>query len=86
MRTNNENPPSWIIRSAADFGRAVAGVRRERQLTQEGLATEVGVDRTYIARLETGMKTLAIERVLQVLRRMGATVTVSLDSDDDAAG
>jgi transcriptional regulator with XRE-family HTH domain len=89
MRTNDsEGSPRWTVRSAADLSRAVAGVRTERRLTQEGLAERAGVDRSYIARLESGRGgTLAIERVLRMLRRMGATVTVSLDDgDDDAAG
>jgi transcriptional regulator with XRE-family HTH domain len=89
MRTDEpSSSPRWIVRSAEDFGRAIAGVRAERRLTQEALAEEVGVDRSYIARLERGMATLALERVLRMLRRMGATVTITLDDDrdDDAAG
>jgi transcriptional regulator with XRE-family HTH domain len=88
MRTKeSDSSPRWIVRSAEDFGRAVAGVRAERRLTQEDLAAETGVARSYIARLESGIGTLALERVLRMLRRMGATVTVSLDDgDDDAAG
>jgi transcriptional regulator with XRE-family HTH domain len=89
MRTKElDSSPRWIVRSAEDFGRAVAGVRAERHLTQEALAAETGIARSYIARLESGMATLVLERLLRMLRRMGATVTVSLDDDDgdDAAG
>jgi transcriptional regulator with XRE-family HTH domain len=88
MRTDeSSSSPRWVVRSTADLGRAVAGVRAERRLTQEALAEESGVDRSYVARLERGLGTLAIERVLRMLRRMGATVTVSLDDDgDDGAG
>ncbi|HEV7771046.1 MAG TPA: helix-turn-helix transcriptional regulator [Solirubrobacterales bacterium] len=84
MSTKREGSPSrhWAIRSPADLGRAIAGVRAERELTQEGLAEQVGVDRSYLARLEAGGTTLALERALRALRRMGATVTVTLPDDD----
>jgi len=81
MPTDN-SPLEWTVRSAADLGRAIAGVRGRRRLTQQRLAEQAGVERSYLARLEAGASTLAIERALRLLRRMGATVTVSLDRDD----
>ena len=88
MRTKElDSSPRWIVRSAEDLGRAVAGVRAERGLTQEALAAETGIARSYIARIESGVTTLVVERLLRMLRRMGATVTVCLDDrDEDAAG
>lgn len=82
MRTNDSPSPKWTIRSAGDLGRAIAGVRGRRGLTQQRLAEEAGVERSYLARLEAGASTLAIERALRLLRRMGATVTVSIDEGD----
>ena len=80
MRTND--PLRWSVRNVADLGRAVAGVRTERGLTQEDLAEEAGFDRFYLARLEAGAKTLMLERALRALRRMGATVAIELPEDD----
>jgi transcriptional regulator with XRE-family HTH domain len=56
-------------------------------MTQEDLAAEIGVDRSYLARLEAGASTLALERSLRALRRLDATVrvTVLLPGDDDGA-
>jgi transcriptional regulator with XRE-family HTH domain len=51
-------------------------------MTQEELARETGVERSYLARFEAGATTLALERLLRLLRRMGATVTVTLPGDD----
>jgi transcriptional regulator with XRE-family HTH domain len=51
-------------------------------MTQQRLAEEAGVERSYLARLEAGASTLAVERALRLLRRMGATVTVTLPPDD----
>lgn len=82
MPTDGGTSPQWTISTAADLGRAIAGVRGRRSLTQQRLAEEAGVERSYLARLEAGASTLAIERALRLLRRMGATVTVSIDEGD----
>jgi len=74
----------WAIHNPADIGRAIAGVRAERGLTQAGLAERTGIDRGYLARLEAGASPLVLERSLRALRRMGATITISLPADDGA--
>jgi len=73
---------SWSIHNPADIGRAIAGVRAERGLTQAALAKQAEIDRGYLARLEAGASQLVLERSLRALRRMGATITVSLPGDD----
>jgi transcriptional regulator with XRE-family HTH domain len=86
MRTDRSNQSrQWIVSSPADLGRAIAGVRAERGVTQDELAKEVGVDRSYLARLEAGATTLVLERALRALRRMGATVTVTFAAADDGS-
>jgi transcriptional regulator with XRE-family HTH domain len=82
MPTNDTSAPRWLVRAPADFGRAIAGVRRARGLTQERLARELGIKRSYLSELEAGASTLALERTLQALRRLGADVTVTLRDDD----
>jgi transcriptional regulator with XRE-family HTH domain len=78
-------PPRWTIRSSEDLGRAIAGVREARGMTQEQLARATDVNRSYLAMLEAGSGALVIERALRALRRMGATVTVTLPDGDVAA-
>jgi transcriptional regulator with XRE-family HTH domain len=73
----------WAIHNPADLGRAIAGVRAAKGLTQEALARQVEIDRGYLARLEAGASQLVLERSLRALRRMGATITVSLPLDDE---
>ena len=82
MPTNNPSAPRWLVRAPADLGRAIAGARRTRGLTQERLAQELGIKRSYLSELEAGASTLALERTLQALRRLGADVTVTLRQDD----
>lgn len=80
MKTNGS--VDWVVRSPEDLARALAGARASRGLTQRELADEIGVGRSYLAELETGAASpVAIERTLRALRRLGATVTVSLPAD-----
>lgn len=81
----NGGSRQWAIRSPGDLGRAIAGVRAERGLTQTKLAEEADIDRSYLARLEAGATALILERSLRVLRRMGATVTVTIDGPADSS-
>ena len=71
-----------MVRSPSDLGRAIAGIRTVRGLRQEDLATRTGIDRTYLAKLEAGASSIHLERALRALRRMGATVTISLAEND----
>lgn len=73
---------TWQIRSTSDLGRAIAGARELRGLTQQELADDLGVDRTYLARLESKADALILERSLRALRRLGATVTIEMDDVD----
>lgn len=69
---------TWRVRTPADLGRAIAGARRERGLSQGQLATELGFERSYLSELESGEATIALERTLRALRRLGAEITVTL--------
>jgi transcriptional regulator with XRE-family HTH domain len=73
---------TWRVRSAADLGRAIAGARRRRGLTQEVLAHDLGIERSYLSQLENGEETLALERSLRALRRLGAEVSITLPGSD----
>jgi transcriptional regulator with XRE-family HTH domain len=76
---------SWTVRNPGDLGRAIAGVRAARGLTQSELAAQVGIGRSYLAQLEAGASQLVLERSLRALRRMGASVTVTLPGGDERA-
>jgi HTH-type transcriptional regulator / antitoxin HipB len=83
MRTETSRQlRNWLVHNPRDIGRAIAGVRAERGLTQAQLAEELGIDRAYLARLESGADQLVLERTLLALRRMGATITVSLPDEE----
>jgi len=77
----------WVVHSGSDFGRAVADIRHIRKLTQTELSSEAGLGRTWLAKLETGRTTLVLEIFLRLLRRLDATVTITIDNPEkhDAA-
>lgn len=83
MSTSGQPAPAWRIASAEDLGRALAETRAERGLTQQQLADAIGVQRSYLAELETGASVQMIERLLRGFRRMGAEVTVTLPPSTD---
>jgi len=68
----------WQVRTGEDLGRALAGVRDARNLTQEQLAELVGINRAYLAGVEAGASVQMLERTLRALRRMGAEVTITI--------
>lgn len=75
---------SWTVGSAEDLGLAVAEVRHARGLTQSEAAAGAGLSRTWLAKLEAGRSTRVLDHLVRVLRRMGATVTVSWTDGSEA--
>lgn len=71
------------VRSGGDLGLAVAEARRAAGLTQAQLADDVALERTYLARMESGLSVLLLDRALRVLRRLGAEVYVELPTAKD---
>lgn len=67
----------YEVRRGGDMGAAVAAARRDRGLTQAELAEQLGIDRGYLAAIETGRTNRLIEHLLRALRRLGADVTVT---------
>ncbi len=74
---------TWVVRSPEDLARALAGARTARGLTQQQLAEQTGIGRSYLAELESGAASpMVIDRLLRALRRSGATVTVTVEAED----
>ncbi|HLL92389.1 MAG TPA: helix-turn-helix transcriptional regulator [Solirubrobacteraceae bacterium] len=72
----------WNIRTGADMGRAIAEIRTRAGWTQEQMAQRSGLSRTYLSHLESGRSASVLEHMLRVLRRAGATVTVTWPGED----
>jgi transcriptional regulator with XRE-family HTH domain len=71
----------WVVRSPEGLGQAVAEIRRARGMTQAELAAGDGLRRDWLAKLESGRTNRVLEHLLRLLRRLGATVTVTWDDE-----
>lgn len=69
-------PSSIPIRSGRDLGRAVELLRRELGLTQTELADLAGVTQSSLSRLEGSRNLEYVDRIVHVLRLLGASVEV----------
>lgn len=75
---------TWQVRSGPDLGRAIADIRQLRGLTQSQLAAEAALSRDYVAQIEAGRTASLLEKLLRLLRRLGATVTITIGTATDA--
>jgi transcriptional regulator with XRE-family HTH domain len=78
MRTSAGESPgdeTFRIYTPASLGAAIRHYRQRAGLTQAELAELAGLDRTYLSRLENGLETEQLRRLLAVLRRLGVRLT-----------
>ena len=68
---------SWKVRTSRDLGMAVQELRHSRGLTQAELAEILQMDRTYLSKLEGQRSSIVLNRLLRILRYLGAEVTVT---------
>jgi transcriptional regulator with XRE-family HTH domain len=52
-------------------------------LTQSELAANAALSRDYVAQIEAGHSTSLLEKLLRLLRRLGARVTITIDTATD---
>ncbi len=64
------------IYTAGSVGQAIRHYRMQAGLTQAELAEQVGIDRTYLSRLEQGHETEQLRRIVVLLRRLGVRATL----------
>ena len=65
-------------------GRNIRRLRRERGLSQEDLADEIGVHRTYMGGVERGERNLTLRSLERLAERLGVS-PLSLLEDSGAA-
>jgi HTH-type transcriptional regulator / antitoxin HipB len=74
FRSPEEQP--FRIHTTAALGHAIRHYRQQAGLTQAELADEVGIDRSYLSRLEKGQETEQLRRIIVLLRRLGVRATL----------
>jgi len=63
------------------LGKRIRARRRDMGMSQEGLAHEAGLDRSYVGRVERGEHNLTFVSLVRLARAMGcdvATLTINL--------
>lgn len=69
------SPSHWArLQTAADLGRFLRDLRRQRGWTQSQLAEELGTTRQYVVALESGKPSLYTDRLFGALRLLGGTL------------
>ncbi|NEG96054.1 helix-turn-helix domain-containing protein [Bifidobacterium sp. SMB2] len=56
------------------FGRAVVALRKTRHLSQEQLALDAGLDRSYMGRIERGEQSMGLDNMWAVCDAMGISM------------
>jgi HTH-type transcriptional regulator/antitoxin HipB len=64
------------IYTAESIGQAIRHYRKQAGLTQAELADRVGIQQSYLSRLEQGHETEQLRRVLAILRHLGVRATL----------
>ena len=61
------------------FGQRVRELRHEREWSQEDLAEEAELDRTYIGGIERGERNLALRNIQRIAETFGMTISELFD-------
>jgi len=56
------------------FGNRVRELRKRKGLSQEGLALESGLDRSYVGGVERGERNISLENIEKLAKALGVTV------------
>jgi transcriptional regulator with XRE-family HTH domain len=72
-------------RGGVRIGKRVRATRQGLQLTQEALASELGVTHQHISRIESDQAAPSLELVVKLSRRLGVTTDFLLTGDDRPA-
>jgi transcriptional regulator with XRE-family HTH domain len=62
-----------VANDAEKFGHQVRGARLARGLSQEALAHEAGLHRTYVGSIERGERNVSLQNILRLARALKTT-------------
>lgn len=69
-----------------EFGSRVRAWREERKLSQERLAHEAGIERTYVAQIEAGRRNPALENICKLAKALGVDTADLVQGLQDVPG
>ena len=56
------------------FGKRLRELRRAKGISQEALAYEAGLDRTYISSIERGKRNVSLENIARLAQALGVKI------------
>lgn len=62
------------------FGRAIVTARKRIGVSQEQLANEAQIDRSYMGRIERGEQSVSFDKILDVSRALGISPAMLFES------
>jgi transcriptional regulator with XRE-family HTH domain len=63
-----------LVEAEKAFGKVLRELRRQRGLSQEGLALDAGLDRNYISLLELGRNSASVKTIFKLAPALGLSV------------
>lgn len=48
------------------FGKAIVSQRKQWKISQEALANDAGIDRSYMGRIERGEQSVSLDKILDI--------------------
>lgn len=72
--TDDATDPTDALRDQAVLGRALRELRERAGLTQDQLAERIGIDLTYVSRVERGKRGVRWHTVMRFLRALDVSI------------
>lgn len=69
-------------RALAGFGRNIRNTRKSLGLTQQLLASEAGLNRTYLSEVERGVRNPTLLTVLRIATALGVSIAALCEGID----
>jgi HTH-type transcriptional regulator/antitoxin HipB len=72
----SDKRPGRPVSNRAQVLQTISARRRALKLSQQDVATKLGVHQAYLSDLETGRRTLSLDRLLDLLNLLGLELLV----------
>ncbi len=66
---------AWSMQPLERLSDNVRKIRKDRGLSQEQLALQADIDRSYISQLERDTRNVAFENILKIARALGVSLS-----------
>lgn len=64
-------PPDWVLARRREVGLQIRAARLHANLTQERLALDAGLDRSYVVHIEQGHQAPTIDVLIRIAAAIG---------------